>query len=576
MAPPEGSARSPAAGSALRHLDVLRRASDIANTAPDLPAAMQEILPLVCEHTGWAIGHALVATDKEPASLVSNGTWYTTTDRPIDTLIEVTARTTFTAGVGLPGMVLKTGAPVAVADVHTVPWFVRVREVPDLPIRGGFGFPVIDNGVVAVLEFYSFKVGRLNDADLELMEHVGRQLSHVAVRDRARRALEEGERRFRSMAHTAADAIIAAGPDSIIIYANPAAESMFKGAPDGLDGRHLTELMPPRYRDAHIAGVERYLAGGAARVIGKTLELEARRLDDTTFPIELTVSSFRSETGIIFTAIIRDITPRKEADARLKATLDRLEASNRDLEQFASVASHDLREPLHAVHSYSQLLERRAKERLDESGRTYLSHITEGVERMEQLIDGLLAYSRARNHGLRRKRVALDQVLGHVRQDLAAVIQERQAIIDIGPLPAVQGDETLLRQALQNLVSNAIKFTPPQQTPRVTVDGARVDDHVEIRVRDEGIGIEPEYREFVFTPFKRLHGRGTYKGTGIGLAIVRRVAERHGGTVHIEDPPSGPGTTFVLRLPDRGASDAARLNSDDPPAGRPENGPVPA
>lgn len=224
-----------------------------------------------------------------------------------------------------------------------------------------------------------------------------------------------------------------------------------------------------------------------------------------------------------------------------------LERSNEELAQFAYVASHDLAEPLRAISGFAQLLAERYDGRLDEQADRYIGHIVTGTKRMRALIDDLLAVSRVVNAPLPDGEVDLESCLNAVEQSLRPAMSATNAEIRRGPLPTVAGDEIQLRQVLQNLLANAIKYRSPDRVPVITVTAGHHDDGVLVVVADNGIGIDEQYRERVFRMFQRLHGRDEFEGTGIGLAVVKRIVERHGGSIWIEDNPGG-GCRFCLTL----------------------------
>ncbi|MBI2319584.1 MAG: PAS domain S-box protein, partial [Betaproteobacteria bacterium] len=243
----------------------------------------------------------------------------------------------------------------------------------------------------------------------------------------------------------------------------------------------------------------------------------------------------------------RDITERKAAQAKLKQAHDDLARSNAELEQFAYVASHDLQEPLRMVSSYTQLLARRYGERLDGDAREFMDFIVDGAARMKRLIEDLLIYSRVGTRGKEFRPVAGEHVLARARNNLKAAIEASGATITHDPLPVIEADDSQLVQLLQNLIGNALKFHGAEP-PRVHVGAAERGDDWVISVRDNGIGIEPQYFERIFLMFQRLHDRGEYPGTGIGLAICKKVVDRHGGRIWVESVP-GEGSAFRFTLP---------------------------
>ncbi len=249
-------------------------------------------------------------------------------------------------------------------------------------------------------------------------------------------------------------------------------------------------------------------------------------------------------------ALELDIAERQQAEEALTLRSEELARSNRDLEQFAYVATHDLQEPLRMVSSYLQLLERRYKGKLDSDADTFIGYAVEGASRMKHLIDDLLAYSRVSTRGREPVPTDCNVVLDHVLANLQIAIQDSQASVTREPLPTVQGDSVQLEQLFQNLVANAIKFHG-DQPPEVRIAAKREGREWVFSVRDNGIGIDPKYFERIFVIFQRLHTREDYPGTGIGLAVAKRIVERHGGRMWVESEP-GQGATFFFALPAQG------------------------
>lgn len=231
----------------------------------------------------------------------------------------------------------------------------------------------------------------------------------------------------------------------------------------------------------------------------------------------------------------------------LRTSQAELARSNADLERFAHVASHDLREPLRTVISFLGLLTRRHGDALTPEARGFVDHAAGGAKRMNALIGDLLEYSRIGRSRRPSEPVDLDEVLEVARGNLRAAIEEAGAEVTAGPLPTVAGDPSELAQVLQNLLGNALKYRG-ERPPRIRIDARRRGEAWEVAVRDNGIGIEPRHHERIFVPFQRLHGREEYEGTGMGLAIVKRVLEARGGNIRLESAP-GEGSCFVLTLP---------------------------
>ena len=255
----------------------------------------------------------------------------------------------------------------------------------------------------------------------------------------------------------------------------------------------------------------------------------------------------------------------KEQTLRLEAQTDDLRRSNTELEQFAYVASHDLQEPLRKVASFCQMLSRRYSGQLDERGQQYIDFAVDGAKRMQRLINDLLAFSRVGRTTGEFEDISLDNVLDRALTSLGSTIEESDAIIDADPLPIVQGNSVLLTQVFQNLIGNAIKFHG-MATPRVRITVERKDDQYEFACSDNGIGIEPQYAERVFVIFQRLHGKEQYDGTGIGLAMCRKIIEHHGGRIWLATGSEGSngGTTFRWTLPVPSSAEAVSAAADQP------------
>lgn len=272
------------------------------------------------------------------------------------------------------------------------------------------------------------------------------------------------------------------------------------------------------------------------------------RKDGESLPVEYTATPLR-EGGTLVGAVVvfKDITERKLAEKDLRETLQELARSNRELEMFAYVVSHDLQEPLRMVQSYVGLLERRYAGRLDADAREFISFALDGAERMQRMIEDLLRYSRVGSRGGEFESTDLNEVLDEALTNLAASIEESGAEIDRGDLPTLDVDRSQMVQVFQNLVGNAIKFRA-DRPPRIQIRAAARNGSWMIAVKDNGVGVPEEQRERIFAIFQRLHSADTHPGTGIGLAICKKIIERHGGDIWVESAAS-EGSTFYFSLP---------------------------
>jgi PAS domain S-box-containing protein len=357
---------------------------------------------------------------------------------------------------------------------------------------------------------------------------------------------KKAERKFRDLLETAPDAMVIIDTRGQITLVNARAERVFGYNRDEMIGQPIETLIPERLRMQHEAHRNSFVSDPRQRPMGTGLDLWARRRDGSEFPVEISLGPLQTAEGTLVTAAVRDITERKAFESQLADYAENLKRSNRELEQFAYVASHDLRAPLRSLSGFSQLLQKRYGEQLDAQAAEFLGYITQSAEHMQALIDDLLAFSRVSTVDKSMVDVDCEAVLAQVERQLRAQIDSRAARITHDPLPHVLGVEHELVQLIQNLVSNGIKFQSGEH-PHVHVSAQRLGELWQFSVRDEGIGLAPEYREKIFLIFQRLHTNEEYEGTGVGLAICKKIVEHHGGNIWVESEP-GKGATFFFTL----------------------------
>ena len=360
--------------------------------------------------------------------------------------------------------------------------------------------------------------------------------------------LKQMEAKYRGLLDAAPDAMVVVNPLGEIVLLNLQAERQFGYHRDELLGQPVKNIVPEGFAERLIADGTRSAADALGQRIGTGIELSGRRKDGSEFPIEIMLSPLPSDEGILVTAAIRDITERKRAEERLVKTVEELKRSNDELAQFAYIASHDLQEPLRMVASYTQLLAKRYKGRLDSDADEFIAYAVDGSNRMQRLIQDLLIYSRAGTSPRALREISSEDALQDALTNLGTTIEGSGAVVTHDSLPAVTMNDTHLIQVFQNLVGNAIKYRRAE-VPHVHVSATKNGGTEWIfSVRDNGLGIDPQYFERIFVLFQRLHGREEFEGTGIGLAICKKMLERLGGRIWVESQPKH-GSTFYFALP---------------------------
>ena len=375
-------------------------------------------------------------------------------------------------------------------------------------------------------------------------------ISFIARDVTHRRLLEE---RLQIAVESSPSALVMVSAKGEILMVNEETERLFGYVRDELLGSSIEMLVPERFRGAHPLQRSDFMAHSETRAMGKGRDILGLRKDGTEFPVEIGLRSIHTAEGIVVLSAIIDISGRKRTEDALERQSRELARSNAELEQFANVASHDLQEPLRTVTSYTRLLEQRYSDRLDDDAKLYLRFAQDGAVRMQSLIEGLLAYSHIRTREYELVPVVVADALLQALANLRATVEESGAEVVHRGLPTVRADPTQMAELFQNLVANAIKFRGAE-LPRIEIAATRDETRWVISVKDNGIGIDPRYFERIFQVLQRLHSREEYPGTGIGLAICRRIVERHGGRIWVESE-LGRGSTFFFSIPCEGPRD---------------------
>jgi PAS domain S-box-containing protein len=479
-------------------------------------------------------------------------------------------------GQGIVGTVARTNEHILINSVKEAPDFVETPLLPDtnselaVPLRKG-------KQVLGVLDIHSERINRFTPADISLVQSIANQTAaaienarlyeqaqkEIAERVRAEEALRHREEYFRSLIENASDLILILDGAGVIRYASPSFERTLGYKAEDLVGQDSFDYVHP---DDAPKATDTIAQATQGSDLPSLIEIRIRNEDHSYRVMEINVSVLvddSSEARIVINA--RDITERKRAEEILTEYTSRLERSNRELEEFAYIASHDLQEPLRKVTTFSDRLRTKYDRVLDEQGRDYLTRMQVAATRMQALIGGLLTYSRVTTKAQPFGRVDLTRVAHEVTADLEIRIEQVNGQVEIGDLPTIDADPIQMRQLLQNLIGNALKFHQEDEPPAVRIyakaparQGTSSNGLCQILVRDNGIGFEEKHLDRIFQVFQRLHGRGHYEGTGIGLATCRKIVERHGGNITAQSSP-GQGATFIVSLPTRQLQGEERL-----------------
>ena len=405
------------------------------------------------------------------------------------------------------------------------------------------------------------KMVRVKSADgkatcLAIMHH---EVNEAA---RLKAALAESQSRKHAILESSLDPIITIDHEGLITEFNRAAEQTFGHPREKILGTKPSDvLFPPATSPGQQDRIDRYLNVGEGSMLGRRIEVTAVRANGEAFAAEMAMIISREQGAPVLTFFVRDISRRKKAEMEQARYATELERSNRELEQFAYVASHDLQEPLRKIRTFSDRLQMQCADKLDEMGCECLERMQNAAERMQMLIDGLLQLSRVTTQGQDFVPVDLEQIAREVVSDLEVKIEQVSGQVELGRLPTIQADPLQIRQLLQNLIANGLKFHRIEEPPVVKVSGRYIQDRAQrksgqpaaeeqcrIVVEDNGIGFEEKYQDRIFGVFQRLHPRDVFEGTGIGLALCRKIVERHGGQIAARSTP-GKGSVFEVVLP---------------------------
>jgi PAS domain S-box-containing protein len=522
-------------------------------SSESMGGAIRGIMQVMCERLDWACA-ARWSLDEAENRLHCLETW-SVDDPKIRAFLEASRRETFVPGsAGMIRRALASGTSIWVSDVTQKKDFLRAKLAGEAGLRGAFAMPIrIGDRVLGAMEFFSREARHPDKWLLHTTESFGNHIGQLMARRQAESAMRESEERFRSLTQLSSDWYWE--QDAQMRFTSISGNySEAVGIPvESFLGRSRWDSPMIGLSDAQLAA---HKAACEAHEPFHDLEFARRGADGRLRYVSVSGQPVYDDDGdfVGYRGVGKDITRRKRDEEALREAHDELEAkarelarSNEELQQFAYVASHDLQEPLRMVSSYTQLLQRRFAERLDGDAKEFMDYIVDGAARMKQLIEDLLAYSRVGTRGRDFESTESSAALARALANLRAAQEVSGASVTHDALPRVVADGSQLTQVFQNLIGNAMKFRG-EEAPRIHV-ACETRDHVWVfTVRDNGIGLDTQYADRIFMMFQRLHNKTEYPGTGIGLAICKKIVDRHGGRIWVESKP-GAGCTFGFTLP---------------------------
>ncbi len=517
--------------------------------------AVPLLLEAICLHAGWSVG-ALWTVDAASDRLRCAG-WWRSPSTDIPDIEQFFVGWSFVRGQGLPGRVWKEETATWLRNVPDDGNFPRAATAVRLGLKGALGFPVMfHDEFLAAMEFFSVEAREPDAELLDMMRTAGQQIGLAVDRWLAEEALEESEERYRIVGETAADAILTIDRHAVVRFANPAVERIFGYKPSELLGKELIQIIPERFRQRHVAGIRHFVETEQRRIPWTAVRLSGLHRDGREIPLELSFGVYRKGDQFFFTGVVRDIsaqTKLEEERARLLESEQaaRIEATqaNRAKDDFLATLSHELRTPLTSILGWTSILT--AGDIDEETARTAIESINSSAKAQAQLIDDVLDVSRiiAGRLKLEPRSVQLQSAVETVLDMVRPAVEAKGLLLEttLAPIPPAIGDRSRIEQILWNLLGNAIKFTPAGG--RIHVSLQQNDSSAEIRVSDTGEGIAPDFLPLIFDRFSQAEASTTRGGLGLGLAIVHRLVELHGGTVRAESAGLGKGATFTITLP---------------------------
>ncbi len=537
---------------------LLQQVTAAISDAEDFQSALNIVLRMVCEKTGWILGQAWVPSQDETVLECSQA--YYCTLKSAEVFRNNTMNFKFEKGIGLPGRAWLSKQPAWIYNVTTDKNFPRAPYAIEAGLHAGMGIPVMaDHGVVAVIEFFVSESREEDKRLVNLVMAVATQLGVVLRRKQA----EEKTKNTLSLLHatleSTADGILVVNADGKIASFNQQFIKMWRVPDEIILSRDdaqaieyaLSQLKTP---DKFLAKVKELYATPEAESFDILEFIDGRVFERYSQPQRLG----REIVGRVWS--YSDVTERMKAEAavhELNRTLEQrvhdrtaqLEAVNKELESFSYSVSHDLRSPLRHMSGFVDLLQKDTQSVLNENNRRHITIIANSAKKMGVLIDDLLAFSRMGRTAMHKASVDLNKLIHQAVEELGDMLHGRTIEWNISAMPTVYGDAAMLQLVMNNLISNALKYTNGRDTTRIDIGNIETDKHEHIIfIRDNGVGFDMAYVDKLFGVFQRLHNESRFEGTGIGLANVKRIVNRHGGKVWAEGAVN-KGATFYFSLP---------------------------
>ncbi|MEO7988968.1 MAG: PAS domain S-box protein [Chryseolinea sp.] len=412
---------------------------------------------------------------------------------------------------------------------------------------------------IADLQDFSVRAVKESEDEVGLFTDAFNQMLNQIEQQNA--ALSESSERLRAVLNSALSGVIVIDAQGDILDWNERAEKMFGWRKEEVMGKELARIIiPENFRQAHRNGMGHFLKTGNGPVLNQLLELTALRRNGSEFPVELSISALKTNDILTFCGFVTDITERKKAEEAIQTfnqkleqmVIDRtaeLEVSNKELESFSYSVSHDLRAPLRSIHGYVNILYEDYGTMMNDEGKRVIQTILRNGQRMGQLIDDLLAFSRLGRKELTKSHISMHDLAENVIDEHKRSAANGQVVFTLHPIPPARGDNATLRQVWVNLISNAVKYSKGKEKPTVEIGAIEEHQHITYYVKDNGAGFDMEYYNKLFGVFQRLHSMNEFEGTGVGLAIVQRIISKHGGKIWALAKVN-EGATFYFTLSD--------------------------